>query len=218
MKGYEHVIYLFLRMCHHITSQKPMVCRINPKSLLQCSPPDPLLLCTPDVDGWRMKDQFQNIFLSSDLDNDELKTLIHDCLYMTWLTGSFLSEFVPEWVGSYLISLEKPNGVIRDITPVNVWWRTTTVKDIVQTVQPLTVKVCIETYPNFKVQTTSFIKRWCVQLLITPKCCILWPVLYLNVEHGCPSGTAGRCLSSVLQVLNKVRRQWTLFFNILIYY
>ena len=59
MKGYEHVIYLFLRMCHH------------------------LLLCTPNVDGWRMKDQFQNIFLSSDLDNDELKTLIHDCLYMT---------------------------------------------------------------------------------------------------------------------------------------
>jgi hypothetical protein len=44
------------------------------------------LLCAPDVDGWRMKDQFQRIFVSSDPDNDELKALIHDCFYMPWLS------------------------------------------------------------------------------------------------------------------------------------
>ncbi len=76
------------------------------------------LLCAPDVDGWRMKDQFQRIFLSSDPDNDELKALIHDCFYMPWLTGAFLPDFAPELAGSYLIALEKPNGGIRGIAPV----------------------------------------------------------------------------------------------------
>jgi len=83
------------------------------------------LLCAPDVDGWRMKDQFQRIFLSSDPDKDELKALIHDCFYMPWLTGAFLPDFAPELAGSYLIALEKPNGGIRDIAPVDVWHRAT---------------------------------------------------------------------------------------------
>ncbi len=48
------------------------------------------LLWAPDVDGWRMKDQFQRIFLSTDPDNDELKALIHDCFYMPRLTGDCL--------------------------------------------------------------------------------------------------------------------------------
>jgi len=55
---------------------------------------------------------------SSDPDNDELKALIHDCFYMSWLTGDFLPDFAPELAGSYLIALEKPNGGIRGIAPV----------------------------------------------------------------------------------------------------
>ena len=106
------------------------------------------LLCAPDVDGWRIKDQFQRIF-PSDPDNDELKALIHDCFYMPWLTGAFLPEFAPEWAGSYLIALEKPNGGIIGIAPVDVCRRATG-NAIVQAIQPLTAKVCIETYPNFK--------------------------------------------------------------------
>ena len=107
------------------------------------------LLCAPDVDGWRMKDQFQSIFLSSDHDNDELKALIHDCFYMPWLTGAFLPDFAPELAGSYIIALEKPNGGIRGIAPVDIWRRATG-NAIVQAVQPVAAKVCIETYPNFK--------------------------------------------------------------------
>ena len=68
-----------------------------------------------------MKDQFQRIFLSSDPDNDELKALIHDSFYMPWLTGAFLPEFAPEWADSYLIALQKPNGGIRGIAPVDIW-------------------------------------------------------------------------------------------------
>jgi hypothetical protein len=107
-------------------------------------------LWAPDVDGWRMKDQFQHIFLSSDPDNDELKSLIHDDFYMTWLTGAFSHRLT----GSYLIVLDKPNGVIRGISPVDIWRRTTD-NVIVQTVQPVATKVCIETYPNFKQLTLS---------------------------------------------------------------
>ena len=95
-----------------------------------------------------MKDQSQNIFLSSDLDNDELKTLIHDWFYIPWLTGAFLPDFAPEWAGSYLIA-EKANGGIRGIAPVDIW-RRATVNAIVQAVQQVADKVCIETYPNFK--------------------------------------------------------------------
>ncbi len=70
-----------------------------------------------------MKDQFQRIFLSSDPDNDEIKALIHDCFYMTWLTGAFLPDFTPELADSYLIALEKPNGGITGIAPVDIWRR-----------------------------------------------------------------------------------------------
>ena len=107
------------------------------------------LLCVPYVGGWRTKDQFQHIFLSSDPDNDELKDLIHDCFFIPWFTGVFLPEFAPEWTDSYLIDLEKQNGVIRTIVPVDVWWRATG-NVIVQTVQPFDSEVWIETYPNFK--------------------------------------------------------------------
>ena len=84
----------------------------------------------PDVDGWRMKDHFQRIFLSSDPDYDDLKAFIHDFLYMPWLTGAFLPEFAPEWASSYLIALEKPkmekpNGGIRGVVPVDIWRRAT---------------------------------------------------------------------------------------------
>ena len=67
-----------------------------------------------------MKDQFQRIFLSSDPDNVELKALIHDCFYLPWLTGAFRPEFAQELAGSYLIALEKPNGIIRGITSFDV--------------------------------------------------------------------------------------------------
>jgi hypothetical protein len=107
------------------------------------------LLCAPDVDGWRIKDQFQHIYLSSDPDNDELKALIHDCFYMPWLAGAFLPDFAPELAGSYLIALEKPNGGIRGIAPVDIWRRATG-NAIVQAIQPVAAKVIIETYPNFK--------------------------------------------------------------------
>jgi hypothetical protein len=50
--------------------------------------------------------------------------------------------------------LEKPNGDIRGIAPVDIW-RRATVNDIVQTGQPVAVKVYIETYPNFKKLTLS---------------------------------------------------------------
>ena len=55
------------------------------------------LLCATDIDGWRMKDLFQRIFLSSDPDNDAIKELVHDCLYLPWLKGEFMPEFAPEW-------------------------------------------------------------------------------------------------------------------------
>jgi hypothetical protein len=96
-----------------------------------------------------MKDQFQHIFLSSDPDNDELKALIHDCFYMPRLTEDFLSDFTPELTDSYLIVLEKPNGDIRGMVPVDIWRRATG-NAIFQVVQPVVVKVCIQTYPNFK--------------------------------------------------------------------
>ncbi len=57
--------------------------------------------------------------------------------------------FAPELSGSYLIALEKPNGGIRRKAPVDIWRRATG-NAIVQAVQPVAAKVCIETYPNFK--------------------------------------------------------------------
>ncbi len=82
-------------------------------------------LCAPDIDGWRMKNLLQRIFLSSDPDNESLKVLVYDCLYIPWLTGEFLPEFAPEHTGSYLIALQKPSGGIRGIAPVDIWRRAT---------------------------------------------------------------------------------------------
>jgi hypothetical protein len=56
------------------------------------------LLCAPDVDGWRMKEQFQHIFLSSDPDNDELKDLIHDCFYIRGLLEPFCPISHRNWL------------------------------------------------------------------------------------------------------------------------
>jgi hypothetical protein len=83
------------------------------------------LLNDPDIDGWRMKNLFQQIFLSSDPDNEDLKVLVYECLYLPWLKGDFLPEFAPEYTGSYLIALQKHSGGIRGIAPVDIWRRAT---------------------------------------------------------------------------------------------
>jgi hypothetical protein len=107
------------------------------------------LLSAPDIDGWRMKNLLQRIFLSSDPDNDDIKVLVYDCLYLPWLKGDFLPEFAPEYTGSYLIALQKPSGGIRGIAPVDIWRRATG-NAIVQATQKRVAKTCIETYSNFK--------------------------------------------------------------------
>jgi hypothetical protein len=70
-----------------------------------------------------MKNLLQRIFLSSDPDNEDLKELVYDCLYLPWLKGHFLPDFAPEYTGSYLIALQKPSGGIRGIAPVDIWRR-----------------------------------------------------------------------------------------------
>ena len=67
-----------------------------------------------------MKDLFRYIFLSSDPGNEELKELVYHCFYMPWLTGDFLPELL------WLIParrLEKPNGGLCGIGPVDIWSR-----------------------------------------------------------------------------------------------
>ncbi len=82
-------------------------------------------------------------------DNEDLKVLVYECLYLPWLKGDFLSEFAPEYTGSYLIALQKPSGGIRGIAPVDIWRRATG-NAIVQATQKRVAKTCMETYPNFK--------------------------------------------------------------------
>jgi hypothetical protein len=55
-----------------------------------------------------MKNLLQLIFLSSDPDNEDLKVLVYDCLYIPWLKGDFLPKFSPEYTGSYLIAQNLP--------------------------------------------------------------------------------------------------------------
>ncbi len=81
-------------------------------------------------------------------DNEDLKVLVYDCLYIPWLKGDFLTEFVPEYTGSYLITLQKPSGGIHDIAPADIWRRPTG-HVFVQSTQQLATKTCIDTYPNF---------------------------------------------------------------------
>ena len=107
------------------------------------------LLCAPDIDDWRIKDLFQRIFLSTDPENEDLKELVYDCLYLSWLKGDFLSEFAPERAGSNLLALQKPSGGICGISPVDIWRRDTG-HGIVQSTQQTDTKTCIDTYPNFK--------------------------------------------------------------------
>ena len=68
---------------------------------------------------------------------------------MLWLTGDFIPEFSPEWDTSYLVSLQKPSGEIRDITPVDIWRRVTG-HATVQVTQQTVTKTYIDTYTNFK--------------------------------------------------------------------
>ncbi len=96
-----------------------------------------------------MKNFLQRIFLSSDPDNEDLKVLVYDCLYIPWLKGEFLPEFAPEHTGSYLITLQKSNGDIRDIAPVDIWRRATG-NAIVRATQQIAAKTCIDTHSNFK--------------------------------------------------------------------
>ena len=96
-----------------------------------------------------MKNLLQRIFLSFDPDNEDLKVLVYDCLYIPWLKGEFLPEFAPEYTGSYLIALQKPSGGIRGIAPVDIWRRATG-NAIVRATQQIAAKTCIDTYSNFK--------------------------------------------------------------------
>jgi hypothetical protein len=68
---------------------------------------------------------------------------------MPWLTGDFLPEFAPELASSFLLALEKPNGDIRDISPVDIFRRAQG-HAIVQAVQPLAAKTRINSYSSFK--------------------------------------------------------------------
>ena len=101
-----------------------------------------------------MKNLLQRIFLSSDPDNEDLKALVYDCLYLPWLKGHFLPDFAPEYTGSYLIVLQKPSGGIRGIAPVDIWRRVMG-NAIVQVTQKTVPKKCVETYENFKQLTLS---------------------------------------------------------------
>jgi hypothetical protein len=57
-----------------------------------------------------MENLLQRILLSSDPDNEDLKVLVFDCLYIPWLKGEFLPEFAPEHTGPYLIALQNRVG------------------------------------------------------------------------------------------------------------
>ena len=123
-----------------------------------------------------MKDLFQRIFLSSDPDNDAIKELVYDCLYPPWLKGEFMPEFVSEWAGSYLISLQKASGDIRGIKPVDIWRRVMG-NVIVQTTQQTTAKTCIDTYTNFK-------------QLVLSKDCVSHCLYFLNTTYSDPVFTS----------------------------
>jgi hypothetical protein len=60
-----------------------------------------------------------------------------------------MPEFVSEWVGSYLIDLQKDSGGILGITPVDICRRAMG-NDIVQSTQQTAAKICIDPYTNFK--------------------------------------------------------------------
>jgi hypothetical protein len=50
------------------------------------------LQCDPDIDGWKMKNLLQRIFLCSDPENEDLKVLVYDFLYIPWLKGEFFYQ------------------------------------------------------------------------------------------------------------------------------
>ena len=94
-----------------------------------------------------MKNLLQRIFLSSDPDNEDLKVLVYDCLYIPWLKGEFLPELAPEYTGSYLSAQQKPSGGIRGIAPVDIWRRATG-NAIVRATQQIEVKTCTDVIMN----------------------------------------------------------------------
>ena len=71
-----------------------------------------------------------------------------DCIYRG-SRGSSCPILPSEWAGSYLITLQKASGDIRDIAPVDIWRRVTG-NAIVQATQQTAAKTCIDTYTNFK--------------------------------------------------------------------
>ncbi len=97
--------------------------------------------------GWRTYSIVSFCHLTPD--NEDLKVLVYDFLFIPWVKGDFFLEFVSEYTGSFLITSQKPSGVIREISPVDIWRRTTG-HSIVQDTQKINVKTCIDTYPNSK--------------------------------------------------------------------
>ncbi len=65
-----------------------------------------------------------------------------------------MTEFDPEYTGSYSIVLQKLSGGIRDTAPVDNWRRSMGY-GIVQTTQQTTTKTCIDTYTIFNQLTLS---------------------------------------------------------------
>ncbi len=67
-----------------------------------------------------MRDLIAPLFFN---DNTELRNLIRRCLILPYLTGSFHSSFIEEYVGGLLMTLQKPDGGIRPILCGEVWRR-----------------------------------------------------------------------------------------------
>jgi hypothetical protein len=81
-----------------------------------------LEITSPTLRRRRRKTFFLLLLRPSD-PNEDFMELVYDRLYIPWLKGDFLSEFTPEYTGSYLIGLQTPSGDIRDITLVDIWRR-----------------------------------------------------------------------------------------------
>jgi hypothetical protein len=131
-----------------------------------------------------MKNLLQLIFLSSDPDNEEIKVLVYDCLYIPWLKGDFFPEFAPEHTGSYFITVQKPSGGIRVISPVDIWRRSTG-----HYCQNYTTNVQQNLYRHSsKLQEAGLVKRWCFSLSLLPKRIIFGPGFHIGRRHRGPLG------------------------------
>jgi hypothetical protein len=70
------------------------------------------LLCAPDIDGWRMKNLLQRIFLSSDPDNEVLKELV----YIRLLVYAMAERGIPTRIRTGI------HGVLPHCTTKTEWW------------------------------------------------------------------------------------------------